>query len=98
MEPPMEARIARLEADAARLRADVGDIKADLRTLCDGMDARMDRFEARLGKLNGRERLARSSFGTPVADLLAFKVLAFVIYLVCTAVMFGGLAHGFGWI
>jgi hypothetical protein len=95
----MEARIARLEADVARLRADVGDIKADLRTLCDGMDARMDRFEARLARLNdGRERLARSSFGTPVADLLAFKVLAFVICLVCTAVMFGGLAHGFGWI
>jgi len=80
----MEARIARLEADIANLRADI---------------ARMDRFEARLDTLNNdRERLARPSFGTPVTDLFAFKVLAFVIYFVCTAAMFGGLAHGFGWI
>ena len=99
MEPPMETRIARLEADVTRLRTDISDTEIDLRALRDGMEARMDRFEARLDRLNnGRERLARPSFGTPVTDLLAFKVLAFVIYFVCTATMFGGLAHGFGWI
>ena len=80
----MEARIAQLEADVAQLRADI---------------ARMDRFEARVDRLNdGRERLARPSSGTLMTDLFAFKVLAFVIYFVCTAAMFGGLAHGFGWI
>ncbi len=43
-------------------------------------------------------RIARLEADVALTDLFAFKVLAFVIYLVCTAVMFGGLAHGFGWI
>ena len=82
----MEALIARLEAEVVHLRADVRD-----------MDARLHRFETKLDALKdaGREH---SRGDVVVTDLPTFKVLQFVIYFVCTAAMFGGLAHGFGWI
>ncbi|MEO8464565.1 MAG: hypothetical protein ABI640_04435 [Gammaproteobacteria bacterium] len=98
----MEARIARLEADVAHLRTDVGDIKVDLRTLRDKTDARMDRLEAKLDTLKdtltGLKPVARSSLAVRIADSASFKFLERAIYIGCTAAIYGGLAHGFGWI
>jgi hypothetical protein len=55
----------------------------------DYIEAKLDAF-----KDAGRDRRGN----VVLTDLPAFKVLQFVIYFVCTAAMFGGLAHGFGWI
>ena len=87
-EPPMEARIARLESDVAHLCADVADIKIDVRSVRDKVDAlgiRLDqKIDARFDALRG--------------ELTSLKAWAFGLYVALAAGMFATMARGFGWI
>ena len=94
-EPPMEARIARLESDMAHLRSDVAEIKVDQRSMRDKMDSMNSNLLDKMDSMNSRflEKLAQMK-----DSIAAAKVWALILYFAFAGAMLATMARGFGWI
>jgi hypothetical protein len=88
MEPPMEARIARIESDVGHLRTDVTDIKADLRARFDRVDTRIDRLESKLD----------TKIDALTQTVSRAQAWALLLYIALAAGILGAMARGFGWL
>jgi uncharacterized coiled-coil protein SlyX len=105
-EPPMEARIARLESDVAHLRSDVAEIKVDQRSMRDKMDSMSSSLSGKMDSMNsylvGKMDSMNSDLLEKITDLkdsiAAAKVWALILYFALAGAMLATMARGFGWI
>lgn len=105
-EPPMEARIARLESDVAHLRSDVAEIKADQRSMRDKIDSmssslsgRMDSMSSYLsGKMDSMNLDLLEKIADVKDSIAAAKVWALILYFTFASAMLATMARGFGWL
>jgi hypothetical protein len=94
-ESPMEARIARLESDIGHLRSDVTEVKVDLRSLRDQLSSRIDRLAE---QTNNRFDGVIAKVDDVGDSVTSTRVWTLTVLVTFAALVFGAMAHGFGWI
>ena len=98
-EPPMEARMARVESDVAHLRSDVADIKLDVRSLRDKTDAMHTKLSEKIDGVEQRfEAKMDARFQRLEESIATTRVWALGLYVTLAGATFATMARGFGWI